>query len=195
MDSETAKKLQRNLGVGVDGDIGRGTLSALFRHFGCKVDRAAELALSANVHFPKYGILDSSLRLAHFTAQLAHESDNFNAMEEYASGANYEGRDDLGNTEPGDGKRYKGRGPIQLTGRANYREYGRELGFDVERHPEIVAYPSVGLLFALEYWKRKGLNAYADNDDILTITKRINGGTNGLEDRKAKLAKAKALFL
>lgn len=189
-----ARKLQARLGVAADGIIGRNTLSALFRHFGCPPARADELALSAAVHFPAYGIMVSGLRLAHFVAQLAHESDNFKAMEEYASGAAYEGRADLGNTQPGDGKRYKGRGPIQLTGRANYREYGRELGIDFERHPEIVAMPSIGLIAGLRYWERKGLNAFADADDILTITKRINGGTNGLDDRRAKLATMKALL-
>lgn len=189
-----ASRLQSRLGVAADGIIGRGTLAALFRHFGCAPERADELALSAAAHFTAYGIMASSNRLAHFMAQLAHESDNFRAMEEYASGAAYEGRKDLGNTQPGDGKRYKGRGPIQLTGRANYREYGRALGIDFERHPELVATPSVGLIVALRYWERKGLNALADGDDIVTITLRINGGKNGLDDRRAKLAKMKALL-
>ncbi len=195
MDAASAKRLQTKLGVGADGIIGRGTIAALFRHFGCPRERADELALSGNVHMVAAGILDTSLRLAHFTAQLAHESDNFLAMEEYASGAAYEGRVDLGNTEPGDGKRYKGRGPIQGTGRANYRKYGRMMGIDLERHPEILGYPSVGMWFACLYWTEKGLNALADSDDLLTITKRINGGTNGLQDRQVKLAKAKALML
>lgn len=189
-----ARKLQTRLGVAADGIIGRGTLAALFKHFGCAPERADELALSANVHFEGYGVMATSNRLAHFMAQLAHESDNFRAMEEYASGAAYEGRASLGNTQPGDGKRYKGRGPIQLTGRANYREYGRTLGIDFERHPELVATPSIGLIVALRYWQAKGLNALADADDLLTITRRINGGTNGLDDRRAKLAKMKALL-
>lgn len=190
-----AIKLQKRLGVVADGVIGRGTLTALFAHFGASKDWAEELALSANVHFRSYGILDSAMRLAHFMAQLAHESDNFRAMEEYASGTAYEGRKDLGNVQPGDGKRYKGRGPIQLTGRANYRTYGQALGFDFERHPEIVANPSIGLMVALEYWRRNNLNTLADADNIEAITRRINGGTNGLADRKAKLVKAKALLL
>jgi putative chitinase len=116
-------------------------------------------------------------------------------MEEIASGAAYEGRKDLGNTQPGDGKRYKGRGPIQLTGRLNYRNSGRTLGFDFENHPELVAIPSVGLLVACSFWAARRLNALADSDDIEAITKRINGGLRGLENRKAYLAKAKALVL
>ena len=76
------------------------------------------------------GILSDG-QICLFTGQLAHESDQFCAMEEYASGAEYEGRDDLGNTEDGDGRRYKGRGPIQLTGRANYAAAGRDLGLDL----------------------------------------------------------------
>lgn len=190
-----AKKLQFALGTAQDGIIGRGTLALLFVRFGAGPERAAELALSANVHFRAYGILDNALRLAHFMAQLAHESGSFRYMEEIASGQAYEGRKDLGNVQPGDGKRYKGRGPIQITGRANYRTYGRLIGIDIENHPTIAAVPSIGLHLALEYWKSKGLNALADADDVLTITRRINGGTNGLADRKAHLVKAKALLL
>jgi len=184
-----ARKLQAALGVKVDGDIGRGTFTALFQKLGATADRAQELALAANVHFPAYGIMDSAKRLAHFMAQLCHESGSFRYMEELASGAAYEGRADLGNTEPGDGKRFKGRGPIQLTGRANYRAFGRRIGIDLERHPEIAAIPSIGLLTALEYWKDRDLNTLADADDIRGITRKINGGLNGFDDRKAHLAK------
>jgi putative chitinase len=186
-----AKKLQGAVGVTADGIIGRSTYTALFSKLGAGPERAAELALSANVHFPAYGIMQNELRLAHFMAQLVHESGSFRYMEEIASGSAYEGRVDLGNTVPGDGKRFKGRGPIQLTGRANYRTFGRAIGIDLERHPEIAAVPSIGLHLALEYWKSKGLNAFADADDVTTITKRINGGLNGFADRKAHLAKIK----
>lgn len=189
------RKLQTRLGVTVDNDVGRGTLAALFGAFGAKPALATELGLAANVHFRTYGILDTGLRLAHFMGQCAHESGGFRYMEEIASGAAYEGRADLGNTQPGDGKRYKGRGPIQLTGRANYRAFGREVGIDFEAHPEMVAFPSVGLMAAVRYWNSRGLNAFADADDLLAITKRINGGTNGLEDRKVQTAKAKGLVL
>lgn len=187
-----ARKLQSAVGAVVDGMIGRGTYAALFVKLGAGPVRAAELALSANVHFPAYGIMDSERRLAHFMAQLAHESGSFRYMEEIASGAAYEGRDDLGNVKPGDGVRFKGRGPIQITGRANYRTFGRAIGIDIENHPEIAAVPSIGLHLALEYWKSRGLNALADADNVLAITKKINGGENGLEDRKHHLARIKA---
>lgn len=146
-----------------------------------------------DAYLPEYEV-NSYLRVCHFLAQCAHESDSFKTLQEYASGAAYEGRKDLGNTQPGDGKRYKGRGIIQLTGRANYREYGKALGIDLEGNPELAMDPETSVRTALEYWKRKGLNAYADKDDIVTITKRINGGTNGLEDRKNYLARAKKVL-
>lgn len=194
--SQFERNLQTTLGVAVDGIAGRGTFTALFRKCGASPARATEFAITANVHFRTYGVLDSALRLAHFMAQLMHESMSFRYMEEIwgptPAQRGYEGRKDLGNTQPGDGYLMRGRGPLQCTGRSNYREYGHRLGLGFEQHPEMVALPSVGLLFALEYWKVKGLNAFADQDDILTITKRINGGTNGLADRKAKLAQLKS---
>ncbi|CAN7167398.1 glycoside hydrolase family 19 protein [Brevundimonas sp. LjRoot202] len=190
-----ARRLQTNLAVAVDGDIGPNTLRALFARFGASPSIAGELGMAANVHFRTYGILDSGLRLAHFMGQCAHESGSFRYMEEIASGAAYEGRLNLGNTQPGDGKRYKGRGPIQLTGRTNYRRFGRQIGIDLEAHPEIVAFPSVGLLCACIYWDSRALNERADRDDLLAITKAINGGTNGLEDRKVQTAKAKGIIL
>ncbi|MCU4518616.1 glycoside hydrolase [Acinetobacter schindleri] len=189
MNTTQIKKLQKTVGVHDDGIIGRGTLTEVFKKLGASQSRAEELGLAANVHMRTYGILDNPLRFIHFLAQLAHESGNFRYMEEIASGAAYEGRKDLGNTQPGDGKRYKGRGPIQLTGRANYRKYGQQLGIDFENNPEIVAIPSIGLMVACKFWSDNDLNALADKDDVLTITRRINGGTNGLADRKAHLAK------
>lgn len=195
MTFDEAKQLQSRLGVKADGDIGRGTLTALFRKFGAGPERAAELALSANVHFRTYGILDTPLRLAHFMAQLIHESGSFRYMEEIASGSAYEGRADLGNIINGDGKRYKGRGPIQLTGRANYRTYGRLAGIDFERNPTLVATPSIGLMVSCMFWDREKLNLFVDQDDIRNITLRINGGFNGYEDRKLNLKRVKALLL
>jgi len=139
----------------------------------------------------------SALRIVHFIAQLAHESDGFCAMEEYASGAAYEGRADLGNTQPGDGKRFKGRGPIQLTGRANYRAFAmwiRQYHSDApnfELKPELVATWPWAAWAVFYFWSTRNLNDLADRDDLVAITKRINGGTNGLSDRAAYLAKAK----
>lgn len=132
-------------------------------------------------------------RAAAFIAQLAHESGSLRYKEEIASGEAYEGRSDLGNTEPGDGKRFKGRGLIQLTGRANYREAGEALGLPLEDKPEtVVSDPYVNVLVAGWFWHTRGLNALADKEDFVAITKRINGGTNGLADRQAYWGRAKA---
>lgn len=189
------RRLQARLAVSVDGVAGPNTFRALFSRMGAGASIAGELGLAANVHFRTYGLLESGLRLAHFMGQCAHESGGFRYMEEIADGSAYEGRKDLGNVVAGDGRRYKGRGPIQLTGRVNYRAFGREVGIDFEAHPEIVAFPSIGLLAGVRYWNSRGLNAKADADDLVGITRAINGGTNGLEDRRVQTAKAKALIL
>ena len=186
-------QLQKAVGVKADGILGRNTLTAVFQKLGANPARATELALAANVHLEAYSI-KTQLRFCHFLAQLAHESGNFRYMEEIASGAAYEGRKDLGNVNKGDGVRYKGRGPIQLTGRANYRKYGQELGIDFENNPAIVALPSVGMLVACKYWSENNLNVFADYDDVTTITRRINGGLNGFDDRKNKLSMIKGWF-
>lgn len=192
-------KLQAAVGVPADGIAGIGTFSAVFAKCGAKPERAAELALAAAVLFPAYGIMDSPLRLAHFLGQTSHESMGFLYMEEIwgptAAQRGYEGRADLGNTQPGDGSLMRGRGPIQITGRGNYRKFGRRVGIDIERHPELAAIPSIGLRLALEYWKDRGLNALADADDGDTITRKINGGTNGLADRRARTATVKGWLL
>src|SRR5437762_12631679 len=127
--------------------------------------------------------ISSYLRETAFLAQLAHESAELRYMEEIASGAAYEGRADLGNTQPGDGKRYKGRGPIQLTGRSNYRTAGKALGYDLEGMPELAAQPEIGCLVAGWFWHTRGLNKLADAKDYKAITKRINGGYRGMEQR------------
>lgn len=189
------RKLQTTLGVTPDNQPGIATFTALFRKCGASADRAPDLAVCAARYFAEYGVMDSALRLAHFMAQLIHESGSFRYMEEIASGAAYEGRADLGNTQAGDGVRYKGRGPVQITGRANYRYFGRKIGIDIESNPTIAAVPSIGLHLALEYWSDRKLNAMADADDVVGITKRINGGVNGLDDRKAQLAKLKGWML
>lgn len=192
------KPLQRNLGVTADGIVGRGTLRALFQRLGADTGRAVELGISANVHFRSYSLLDNGLRLAHFLAQVAHESGGFRYMEEIwgptEAQKRYEGRKDLGNTVKGDGSLFRGRGPIQITGRANYEEYGNAIGLWLTDKPTLAAIPAIGLHIACEYWKRKGLNAWADADDVLTITKKINGGVNGLADRQSRLAIIKGVI-
>lgn len=146
--------------------------------------------------FARYGIA-TPLRQAHFLAQVGHESGALRFTEEIASGEAYEGRADLGNVRPGDGKRFKGRGLIQLTGRYNYARFGAALG----REDEILANPGLvaadlGLCVGAAgwYWEARGLSPLADADDFRTITQRINGGFNGIEHRQALLRRAKALY-
>jgi len=138
--------------------------------------------------------IDSPLRLCAFLAQLAHESYQFKYMEEVASGSAYEGRKDLGNTQKGDGKRFKGRGPIQVTGRGNYTTASKDLGVDLVNHPELAATPEYGFKIAAWFWKSRGLNALADVQDFRKITKLINGGYNGWEDRVKYYKRALALY-
>lgn len=146
-----------------------------------------------NQYMPNYGVT-SYLRICHFIAQAAHESAGFKTLEEYADGSAYEGRKDLGNIYKGDGKRYKGRGIFQLTGRANYQAMSKLLNKDLENNPSWAALPEISVLTALEYWKSRGLNTLADRDDVLNITKRINGGINGLDSRKVYLDRAKKVL-
>lgn len=143
----------------------------------------------------QFGIV-TALQKAHFLAQVAHESDGFSTATEYASGRAYEGRADLGNVQRGDGVRFKGRGLIQLTGRENYATFSNAMGQGdlFLRSPELVAELPWAVSAAGWFWKRKGLSVLADRDDVVAVTKRINGGTNGLEDRKRRLAQAKKLF-
>lgn len=146
-----------------------------------------------NKYLPKYEV-STYLRVCHFLAQAAHEAASFRTLREYASGAAYEGRKDLGNVKPGDGVRYKGRGIFQLTGRANYRDIGNKIGMDLENNPELAESPEVSVLTALEYWKSRNLNVLADRDDVEGITRKINGGLNGFEDRKKYLSRCKQII-
>ena len=147
------------------------------------------------------GGIDTPLRLCHFMAQLAHESAHFQVTREFASGAAYEGRKDLGNTHPGDGRRYRGRGLIQTTGRTNYRDAAADIkkmdpaAPDFEADPEALEEFPWALLSAISFWRRKKLNAAADRDEVVAVTKLINGGTNGLAERKKYLAKAKSIWM
>jgi len=138
--------------------------------------------------------INTPARKAAFLAQLGHESGSLRWMQEIASGSAYEGRRDLGNVYPGDGRRYKGRGPIQLTGRANYIAASKALGIDLVNHPEWAASPQVGFRTAAWYWKTRNLNSYADRGDFQGITKRINGGYNGAADRNARYARCRRVM-
>ena len=149
-----------------------------------------------NKYMPKYGI-NTLNRVRHFIAQLAHESGGFFYVKEIASGVAYEGRKDLGNTQAGDGKKFKGRGLIQITGRSNYEKCSMAIFGDKRLldHPELLEAPDAAVLSACWFWQSNGLNALADKDDLVRITKRINGGKNGLKDRTDKYEKARKVIV
>ncbi len=138
--------------------------------------------------------IDTPLRQAMFLAQAAHETGGFRWLEEIASGQAYEGRADLGNTQPGDGVKFKGRGIFQTTGRHNYAKTSKAL-FGVEKtlldNPDLLAEPRYAARSATWYWTWKKLNALADANDFDGVTRKINGGLNGIVERRALLARAK----
>lgn len=138
--------------------------------------------------------VNTNLRRNYFLAQVAHESDGFRTTREYASGAGYEGRMDLGNTVEGDGVRFRGRGLIQLTGRANYRKYGEIMGIDIVSDPVSVERMPLALEISLAYWEDRNLNMLADKQDFRGVTRRINGGYNGMASREAYLRKFQRLY-
>jgi len=168
--------------------------------------------------FVKYDI-STPQRQASFIGQCAHESGNFKTLQEnlnysaeglmktwpsrfptkevadqYArqpakiAGKVYNGR--LGNTSEEEAAKYLGRGLIQLTGKENYEHCGSSIGVDLLSNPDLLTDPKYAALSAGWFWNKKGLNSLADAQDIETMTKRINGGLIGLDDRKAKIAKA-----
>ena len=128
--------------------------------------------------------LTTPQRLQMFLAQVGHESGQLRYVEELASGQAYEGRADLGNSHPGDGVKYKGRGLIQVTGRDNYIACGLALDLPLLDSPELLKQPENAARSAAWFWNYKQLNSYCDKGDFIGLTKRINGGTNGLADRQ-----------
>lgn len=172
-----------------------------------------DLAYWMNEWFPHYNI-DTNQELRHVLAQWAHESDSFNTLEEYASGSAYEGRSDLGNTVKGDGIRFKGRGPTQTTGRINYYRLGQRLDKPnmFLDNPELLETPKWGVWASCVYWDDRRLNDIANMDDNITIpykikgqvwqlhpieyiTRRINGGVNGLSERIKFYERAKTVII
>ncbi len=183
----------------LDGRWGAQTLAALmaFAAQHQATDTVHELARSAIGAMVGKDIT-MPLRIVHFIAQACHESRGWVDLQE-RGGQDYftrlyEGRADLGNTEPGDGARYHGRGIFQLTGRANYVTFGRLLGLNLVDHPDTAAQPDVCVRIAVQYWVSRHLNEKADQDDFAGITKAINGGINGLADRLAILERLKAVW-
>lgn len=181
------------------------TLTQIAGATGARVDRAQMWLPYLCAAMDAYAI-DTPERIAAFLAQVGHESGGLRYTSEFwgpnEAQARYEGRVDLGNTQPGDGSRFRGHGLIQITGRANHARVrdrlrakfpGRAVP-DFEALPVMLTQPEWAALSAADYWDDKGLNALADVGDYMRITRRINGGTNGYEDRLARWETAKGVL-
>lgn len=173
------------------------TVGILAEAAGAKPARAEVYAFDLMAACAYYGITTVD-RLAAFLAQVGHESGGLRYVREIASGAAYEGRKDLGNIQPGDGERFAGRGLIQTTGRANYARVRDRLRArlavdvpDFEADPAALEEPKWAAWSAADYWDMCGLNALADAGDFEAITRKINGGLNGQDDRLKRWEKAK----
>lgn len=158
--------------------------------------RAREFLPHLNAAMAANGITTPA-RACAFIAQLGHESGSFLYVKELASGRAYEGRADLGNTQKGDGVRFKGRGLIQVTGRDNYIACSLALFGDrrLLEHPELLEEPKHAVDSAAWFWRTHGLNAHADKFDMHRITKIINGGYNGLAERLAMYRDARKVLM
>lgn len=162
------------------------TPKELARCTGARIDRAAEWLPFVEAAMAEFEI-NTPARQAAFLAQIGHESGGLHWVIELwgptIAQAHYEGRRDLGNTQDGDGFKFKGRGLIQTTGRDNYRRTGEALGVDLVGNPTLLAEPEMAARSAGWFWKTHGLNELADVGDFMRITRKINGGTNGMDDR------------
>lgn len=199
----------RGYAVAVDGIFGPRSFAAAYQ-FMSRDKLSADLALArgraATEWFPKADLLASGLRLAHFFGQTSVESMGFTRTREIwgptAAQRGYEGRKDLGNVQPGDGKRYMGRADIEITGRGNYRAAGQRLGMPLEEHPELAEALPAAIAISVDYWKANNLNRWADADDALALSRAINLGNphsdhtpNGLAERQVATARARTIFL
>ena len=151
--------------------------------------RIDPFVIPVNEAMSEFGISTPARQRA-FIAQIAHESGEFQYVRELASGRAYEWRKDLGNVCAGDGVRFKGRGLIQITGRSNYEACGRALSLDLLNKPELLELPINAARSAAWFWKTHGLNELADVGDFKRITRIINGGYNGYDDRLAYYRRA-----
>ena len=146
-----------------------------------------------NTAMVRYHIIGPK-RVAAFIAQIGHESGQPKYVKEIwgptSAQARYEGRKDLGNIVAGDGPKYRGRGLIQITGRANYIMCGEALALDLINHPELLEKPHHACMSAAWFWATRGLNTLADAGQFDRITRRINGGQNGAADRQTLYARA-----
>lgn len=153
-----------------------------------KQDKLSLYCDAFNKILPQYQI-DTPKRIAAFIGQIAVESGELNFDKELPSkwnkknvqdvkepiGTLYEGRKNLGNTQPGDGPKFIGRGILQITGRANYATYGKKIGYDLISNPELACNPEIATRIALEYFSDRGLLELADKWDLVEITRRVNG--------------------
>lgn len=150
-----------------------------------------------NAAMAKYEI-NTPLRIAAFLGQILHESGQLRYVREIwgptPAQARYEGRKDLGNTQPGDGKRFMGRGLIQITGRSNYTQAQSALNLPLLTRPELLEQPENAAMSAAWWWSSRNLNGWADKGDYIRITKIINGGMNGWDDRLKLYNKAKKVL-
>ncbi len=181
------RRFQEAYGVQATGELGPTTLSMLDRALQSSITLAELRAIGPNISdanarawlpylnasMVKAG-LTTKARQAAYLAQLAHETDGFNTLEEYADGSSYEGRWDLGNSRAGDGRRFKGRGAIQLTGRANYTSASQRLGVDLVNNPGLAADPRYAFAVSADYWTQNGVNGPADRGDFEGTTDIIN---------------------
>lgn len=173
------------------------TAEQLAAAIGCPAKRAARWIEPLTRAMEAYDI-NTPERIAAFLAQIGHESGGLLYVKELwgptPAQSRYEGRADLGNTEPRDGFKYRGRGLIQITGRANYRRASAALGVDFEASPELLEKPDFAALSAAWFWQSHGLNALADTGEFDRITRIINGGTNGRAERMALWEQAKEVI-
>lgn len=164
---------------------------------GARIDRAITFLPFVEAAMAEFWI-NTAARQAAFLAQVGHESGGLHWLVEIwgptPAQTNYEMRLDLGNTQEGDGYKYRGRGLIQITGRDNYADAGAALGADLIGNPELLGEPELAARSAAWFWQSHGLNEMADVEAFMQITRRINGGTNGYEDRLARFEIAKAVL-
>jgi putative chitinase len=169
-------------------------LRAVMPNAGSRADTYAAPLTAAAAEFD----INTPRRLAAFIAQIAHESGELRYVREIwgptAAQRGYEGRADLGNTQPGDGRRFMGRGFLQITGRSNYRAVGAALGVDLLTAPERLEEPELAARSAGWFWRDRDLNRMADADQFAAISRRINGGYNGIDDRIACWLLARDVF-
>lgn len=179
-----------------DGDLGPKTYTAILNWIAGKDLGIKSVLLGRGLaaDLPKYGI-ETPIRVTHFLAQAGHETASFRYLKEVGSGKDvnrdgfddylqrYDFRKDLGNNAVGMGPKYSGKGIFQLTGLANYVIFGRRLGIDLAKYPDKAAEPEIAVTLACMFWADRKLNALADANDVRGVTRKINGGTNGLTDR------------